>query len=105
MVKPHKELTVGTKKAIVKLNNSGVSQAEISRRLDIPRTTITDILKRFRRRGNVENTHRSGAPSKLSRLDTRGLSRLVRKTRRKSLVDITHLFNQNRDSTVSYRTV
>ena len=29
MVKPRKELSVGTKEAIVKLNNSGVSQAEI----------------------------------------------------------------------------
>jgi len=63
----------------LKLNNSGVSQAEIFRRLIIPRATITDILKRFRNRGNVENTHRSGAPSKLSRRDTRCLLRVVRK--------------------------
>jgi len=79
MVKPRNELSVCTKEAIVKLNNSGVSQGEISRRLAIPRTTITDVLKRFRNRGSVENTDRSGAPSKLSRRDTRGLLRVVRK--------------------------
>jgi len=55
-----------------KYNYVGKSQTEFSRRLGIPRTKITDILKIFRNRGNVENSHWSGAHSKLSRLDTRG---------------------------------
>jgi len=53
----------------------------------------------------VENKSRNGAPRKLTDRDTRGLIRLVRDNRRKSLNEITNVFNQVRTSSVSKRTV
>jgi len=52
----------------------------------------------------VENKSRNGAPRTLTYSDTRGLLRLVRDNRRKSL-KITNVFNQVRTSSVSKRTV
>lgn len=105
MVDRRKELSVDIKETIVSLFYSGIRQAEISRRLGIPRTTITGILNRYRHRGNVENRARSGAPSKLSERDTRNLLRVVKQNRKRSLSDITSVFNQSRDSAVSKRTI
>jgi len=105
MVKYRKELSTNTKEAIVSLYNSGIKQSEISRRLSIPKTTISDILKRFKQRGSVENKSRNGAPRKLTDRDTRGLIRLVKDNRRKSLNEITNVLNKVRTSSVSKRTV
>lgn len=69
------------------------------------RTTITGVIKRFRRRGNVETIQRLCAPSKLSRRDIREISRSVKINRKRSLADITAVFDQNKDSTVSKRTI
>ena len=83
----------------------GIRQVEISRRLNIPRTTITGVIKRFRRRVNVQNIQRLSAPSKLSRCNTRGILRSVKINRKRSLSDITAVFNHSKDSTVSKRTI
>ena len=105
MVKYRKELSTDTKEAIISLYNSGIKQSEISRRLSIAKTTISDILKRFKQRGSVENKSRNGAQWKLTDRDTRGLIRLVRDNRRKNLNEITNVFNQVRTSSASKRTV
>jgi len=105
MVKYRKELSTDTKEAIISLYNSGIKQSEISRRLSIPKTTISDILKRFKQRGSVENKSRNGTPRKLTDRDTRGLVRLVRDNRKKSMNEITNVFNQVSTSSVSKRTV
>jgi transposase len=81
MVAKRKELSIATKEAIVSLYYSGVRQSEISRRLDIPKTTISGVINRFRSRESVENRQRSGAPPKLSSRDTRGLLRVVKQNR------------------------
>ena len=107
MCKQHgeKQKSVDVKEATVSLYYSGIRQVEISRRLNIPRTTITGVIKRFRRRGTVENIQRLGAPSKLSRRDTREILRSVKINRKRRLSDITAIFNKNKDSTVSKRTI
>ena len=53
----------------------------------------------------MENKSRNGAPRKLTDRDTRGLVRLVKDNKRKSLNEITNVFNQVRTSSVSKRTV
>ena len=107
MCKQHgeKQKSVDVKEATVSLYYSGIRQVEISRRLNIPRTTITGVIKRFRRRGTVENIQRLGAPSKLSRRDTREILRSVKINRKRGLSDITAIFNKHKDSTVSKRTI
>ena len=55
----------------------------------IPRTTITGVIDRFRKRGNVENIQRLGAPAKLSRRDTRAILHSAKINRKRSLSDTT----------------
>lgn len=105
MVGRRKELSVDTREAIISLYYSGIRQAEISRRLNIPRTTITSVVDRFRKRGSLQNKPRKGAPSKLDGRDIRTLLRLVKNNRGKSLSEITAIFNENRPSIVSKRTI
>ena len=105
MVRNRKELSVDVKEAILSLYYSRIRQAEISRRLSIPRTTITGVIDRFRKRGNVENIQRLGAPAKLSRRDILAILRSAKINRKRSLSDITSVFNQHREATVSKRIV
>jgi transposase len=83
MVDRRKKLSVDIKETIISLFYFGIRQAEISRRLGIPRTTITGILNRYRHRGNLGNRARSGAPSKLSEWDTGILLRVVKQNRKR----------------------
>jgi len=53
----------------------------------------------------VENKNRNGALRKLTDRDTRGLIRFVKANRRKSLNEITNVFNQVRTLSVSKHTV
>ena len=105
MATPRKELSNDVKEVIVSLFRSGLKQQEISRRLEIPRTTISSVIDHFRKRGNVENIPRKGKQSKLDDRDVRKLLRSVKENRKRSLADVTALFNENRVSTVSKRTL
>ena len=49
MAKVRKELSNDVKEAIVSLNKSGLKHAEIARRLNISRTTISSVIRRCRR--------------------------------------------------------
>lgn len=60
---------------------------------------------RYPKRGSVENIPRKGKQAKLSDRDSRSLLRLVKENRKRKLSDITALFNKNRNSTISKRTV
>ena len=60
---------------------------------------------RFRKRGNVENIQRLGAPAKLSRRDNCAILRSAKINRKRSLSDITSVFNHDREATVWKRTV
>lgn len=103
MAAVRRELSTELKEVIVSLYLSGLKHSDIARRLEIPRPTISSIIDRYRKRGSVENNRRKGKHAKLSDSDSRKLLRLVKENRK--LSDITALFNENRDSIVSKRTV
>ena len=48
------ELFTKTKELIVTLSQSVQNKAELLRLLNIPRTTITSVLSKYRRNGTVE---------------------------------------------------
>ena len=54
------ELSTETKELIITLSESVKNKAELSRMLNIPRTTITSVLSKYRRTGTVETMTRSG---------------------------------------------
>ena len=60
-----KELSNSQKAQIVKLEKDGESYRNISNKLNIPFTTISSFIARFKRRNTVENKKRTGVPWKI----------------------------------------
>jgi transposase len=54
------------RQAIIQLHKKGKKQTEISYLLDVPQTTVSYCIKKYRLAGKLEDKHRSGKPSKLS---------------------------------------
>jgi len=84
------------------LFKNGEKISDIARVLQQPRSTISYIIKRFREAGTVENHPRSGRPRAM---DYQQLEKTVKTDRRAPLVEITAKFNEERNVTVSKRTV
>lgn len=74
---------------------------EISQILGIPCSTMSTILKRFRKTGRTDNYPRGGRPAIVKERDYRVLKRIVKCNR----TDITNKFNKGRIVKVSKRTV
>ena len=73
------ELSTETKEFIITLSESVKNKAELSRMLNIPRTTITSVLSNYRRTGTVETLTRSGRKRSFTK---NALKRLVNSNRR-----------------------
>ena len=71
------ELSTETKELIITLSESVKNKAELSRMLNIPRTTIMSVLSKYRRTGTVET--RSGRKRSFTK---NVLKRLVNSNRR-----------------------
>ena len=77
----------------------------ISKLLQLPYITVSNIVKIFVQSGSVKHRARSDRPNVVTNRDYRKLERLVKVNRRDSLSDITSNFNEVRDRRVSKRTV
>jgi hypothetical protein len=82
--------------------SGGMQISDIARVLQQPRSTISDIIRRFKEAGTVENRMRSGRPHTM---DYRQLEKIVKTERRALLVEITAKFNEERNVSVSKRMV
>ena len=87
------------------LNQNRHRLCDISKLLQLPYMTVSNIVKRFLQSASVENKARSGRPRVVTDRDYRKLERLVKINRRDSLSDIISKFNEFRDRRVSKRTV
>ena len=58
---------------VVRKLQNGIGQRELSRYLEIPRSTIQNIWKRFLKHGAIENRKRTGRPTKLNERERRQL--------------------------------
>ena len=100
------ELSTETKELIITLSESVQNKAELSRMLNIPRTTITSVLSKYRRTGTVETKlTRSGRKRSFTNRDRNALKRLVKSNRRLTLQDITAKLNECKTKTFSQKTV
>ena len=99
------ELSTETKELIITLSESVQNKAELSRMLNIPRTTITSVLSKYRRTGTVETLTRSGRKRSFTNIDRNALKRLVKSNRRRILQDITAKLNECKTKTFSQKTV
>ena len=99
------ELSTETKKLIVTLSESVKNKAELSRLLNIPRTTITSVLSKHRSTGSIENLTRNGRKKKFTNRDRNALKRLLKNNRRLTLQDITAKLDEWKTDTFSKKTV
>ena len=99
------ELSTATKKLIITLSESVQNKAELSRMLNIPRTTIPSVLCKYRRTGTVETLTRSGKKRSSTNRDRNALKRLIKSNRRLTLQDITAKLNECKTKTFSQKTV
>lgn len=100
-----RELGMEVKNVILDLIRNGHSRHKVSDMLNIPKSTVIDVARKFFDTGSVENKPRSGRPAKMKERDYRGLERLVKTHRRESLSDITSKYNESKTETVSKRTI
>ena len=78
--------------------------SSISNLLDIPRSTVDYIVKKFNRTGSAENLKRKPRQCLIDDRGARILGRLVNSDRTAPLNEITARFNETRDVKVSART-
>ena len=100
-----KELTSDQKSCLSALNDAGYRKSDIFILTGIKQSTVYSFLKRDEHRGDMENIKRTGRPKSFHDRDMRKLSRCVKKHRRKSLSEITNIFNESIDRPFSKRTV
>ena len=99
------ELSTATNELIITLSESVQNKVELSRMLNIPRTTITSVLSKYRRTGTVETLMRSGRKRSFTNRDRNALKRLVKSNRWLTLQDITAKLNECKTNTFSQKTV
>ena len=77
-----REYTVEERGMIVGMDSTGFSNAEIGRKLGIPRTFVSNIVHLFQHHGTINSMKPSGRPHKLGMRHTRELSHLLTSNRR-----------------------
>ena len=90
---------------VVQLSEEGVSGSKIAELLQLNRLIILKFLKRFKSSGSVENKQRSGRPRKTDARAERRLIRIVKINPRKTLQDVTSVFNSQTPTKISNTTV
>lgn len=86
------ELTDFQKGEIIGCHLANLSIRQISKKLDLPKSTIGNVLTRWKTEGNVQTKSRTGRPRKLTERGRRSLNRIVTKSRRMSLDTVTSEF-------------
>ena len=86
------------KNSIITLSESVQNKAELSRMLNIPRTTITSVLSKYRRTGTVGTLTRSGRKRSFTNRQ-KGFKAFGKSYRRLTLQDITAKLNECKTKT------
>ena len=79
MSKPKSYTTEEIRKVIIKNFEEGKTVREISRLIGKPKSTVHDIIKRYRDRKSVENKPKSGRPKLFTSSDERWIIQQVKK--------------------------
>ena len=105
MGRKSRELSSGCKESIITLVRNGQSFGEVGRLLQIPKTTVYSVWKKFTACGSVENKRRSGRKKSIDGRAARRLVRQMKGDRKKTLAVVTRDFNNNNNVRVSQKTV
>ena len=88
MPRRSKEITGEVKAIIRDHKNKGGKVREIKELVKIPKSTIQDIITRFRKRGTHSTASRTGRPRKTAPTDDRKIIREVLKNRKLSAKEV-----------------
>ena len=100
-----RELTDFERGEIVGLSKGGFSQRKIAELLDIPKSTVGDVVKKYNEHSLTTTASRSGRPKILSEHDKRHLIKITKENRFDTLEEITENFNTVMNISVSSRTI
>ena len=100
-----RELTPFERGEIVGLSKGGHSIRNISEILGHPKSTVQDVITKYKEGSCADAAPRSGRPPALSEQDKCQLGRVVKKNRKKAVEEITEQFNQSLNISVSSKTV
>jgi len=100
-----KELTDFERGEIVGLSRGGFSYGNISKILDIPKSTVGVVVKKYNEERLTTTKPRSGRPKILSERDNRHLIKIAKENRSKTLEELTENFNTAMNISVSNRTI
>ncbi|GFW23487.1 transposable element Tc1 transposase [Trichonephila clavipes] len=100
-----KELREFDRGSIVGCHLCGKSVREIADILQKPKSTVSDVIVKWKRRDSERAEKRTGRPKILGKRSRRTLKKVVKQNRKSSLVEISQEFQSSSGIRVSSRTV
>ena len=100
-----RKLTDFERDEIVGLSKGGFSQRNITKILDISKSTVGEVIKKYNKVGLTITASRSSRPKVLSERDSRHLVKIAKENRSNTLEEITENFNTSIAISVFTRTV
>ncbi|MBW0538305.1 hypothetical protein O181_078020, partial [Austropuccinia psidii MF-1] len=94
-------LGVEQQSQIVGMSQAGLSIQKIAVRMGVPKSTVHDIIRRFREHGACADCPKPGRPPLLNEADRQNLENFITHNRRANLKEISHAIPNN----VSHRTI
>lgn len=95
----------GVKESVVALVKKGNSFQKVADMLNMSKTTVHRVYRKFCKRGTVETAPKTGRKKSLSDRDGRKILRQVKANRKTPLADVTDNFNNNENRNVSKKTM
>lgn len=99
------ELAESERWTIVALHNEGYTPSTMHRLHGWPRPTIYQWIRTYERTGTVEDAHRVGRPTKVTRAVQTAIKQQMANKRRRSIRYMSHKLARDTTATISYSTV
>src|SRR5215475_10822738 len=100
-----KPISIEIRELIIEKHKAGLSVSQISRHLDIVRSTVSRILKRFRETGSSQPGRAKGNLCKLTKRELRLFERHMNAKRNDSIAQLTEWVRLTFDKPLSERTI
>lgn len=100
-----KELSEFERGEIVGLSKINLSVRKIAAVLLKKKSTVQDVISKYRRRGLTTAAPWSGRPRMFTERDTRALTKIIKKDRQTSLDELTETFNKTLQISTSSKTI
>lgn len=98
-------LSVEKRAAVTTLHNDGRSVRYIAKKLNIPRSTVSDAITRFQRTGCNKDKARTGKPRVTSKSEDQSLVLMSKRNRKLTAPEIQSRFNESHEHQISVTTV